>query len=128
MLAELALATTLAMTPVAIPNPPLIRSVQSGPWSDPMTREGGLLPGPGSRVQVREGHRVLYDRNSDQPIRSIHVASVLEFARDRDTRLDVGLIKVQAGDDDSENGFACDDHPVPAGRLCRSRLGPRFGL
>jgi hypothetical protein len=45
-----------------------------------------------------------------QAVRSIHVAGVLTFARDRDTQLDVGLIKIQPGDDASENGFDCDAH------------------
>ena len=53
---------------------------------------------------------MIYDLDSDVPIRSVHVAGILEFARDRDTRLDVGLIKVQPGDDASENGFDCDFH------------------
>jgi hypothetical protein len=53
---------------------------------------------------------VLYDVNSDQPIRSIHIAGTLTFARDRDTRLDVGLIKIQTGEDTTEEGFDCDVH------------------
>jgi hypothetical protein len=61
-------------------------------------------------VQVRPGHTVLYDLKSEQPIRSIHVGGVLRFAPDRDTQLDVGLIKIQAGDDASEDGFECDAH------------------
>ena len=52
--------------------------------------------------------------NSDQVIRSIHVAGTLRFARDKDTRLDVGLIKIQPGDDASENGFDCEAHLEPA--------------
>ena len=51
--------------------------------------------------------------SSDQAIRSIHVAGTLAFAPDRDTRLDVGLIKIQPGTDASENGFDCDAH-LPA--------------
>ena len=90
----------------------LIRSVNGGPWSDASTWEGGKVPGPGARVQIRTGHVVRYEIQSDVPIRSIHVAGILEFARDRDTRLDVGLIKVQPGDDASENGFDCDAHGV----------------
>src|SRR5262249_47274083 len=43
-------------------------------------------------------------------LRSVHVAGTLRFATDRPTRLDVGLIKVQPGDDASEDGFDCDDH------------------
>src|SRR5437870_3810614 len=92
--------------------PRLVRSAKSGPWSTPATWEGGKLPTPGARVQIRTGHRVLYDLNSDQAIRSIHVAGSLAFAPDRDTRLDVGLIKIQPGDDASEDGFDCDAHQM----------------
>jgi hypothetical protein len=88
----------------------LIRSARSGAWSEPATWEGGKVPAAGARVQVRSGHRVVYDAKSDRPIRSIHVAGTLSFAPDRDTRLDVGLIKIQPGDDASENGFDCDAH------------------
>ena len=77
-------------------------------------------PAAGARVQVRTGHTVRYDVTSDAVIRSIHVAGTLTFAPDRDTRLDVGLIKIQAGDDASEDGFDCDAHP---GRT-RRRRGP----
>jgi RNA polymerase sigma factor (sigma-70 family) len=98
--------------------PPLVRSQQSGPWSAPATWEGGKVPGAGVRVQVRSGHTVTYDLKSDQVIRSIHVAGTLTFAPDKDTRLDVGLIKVQPGDDPSEDGFNCDAHmtELPAGQ------------
>jgi hypothetical protein len=41
--------------------PPLIRSAQNGPWSAPTTWEGGKVPGDGARVQIRTGHRVVYD-------------------------------------------------------------------
>ena len=88
----------------------LIRSGQSGAWSAPATWEGGKVPAAGARVQVRAGHAVVYDVDSDAVIRSIHVAGTLAFAPDRDTRLDVGLIKIQAGDDASEDGFDCEAH------------------
>src|SRR3954452_16111020 len=87
-----------------------IRSARGGPWSDPRTWEGGRIPGAGDRVQVRTGHAVIYDIASDRAVRSIHVAGTLRFDPDRDTRLDVGLIKIQAGDDAGENGFDCDAH------------------
>ena len=93
----------------------LVRSAQSGPWSAPATWEGGKVPAAGSRVQIRTGHAVTYDVQSDQAIRSIHVAGTLTFAPDRDTRLDVGLIKIQAGDDASEDGFDCDAHAAAPG-------------
>ncbi|RUL82961.1 G8 domain-containing protein [Tautonia sociabilis] len=137
-----AIALLLALHLGPVDGPPLIRSARSGRWSDPATWEGGAVPDEGDRVQIRGGHTVHYDRDSDRTIRSIHVAGTLEFARDRDTRLDVGLIKIQAGDDASENGFDCDAHsagdhaghdrpallvglphePIPAGTTATIRL------
>jgi hypothetical protein len=128
--------------------PPIVRTARSGPWSAPATWEGGKVPTAGARVQVRSGHTVTYDRKSDQVIRSIHVAGTLTFARDQDTRLDVGLIKIQPGDDAGENGFDCaahaagptpgqptpalevgtPDQPVPAGRTALIRLTYVDGL
>ena len=104
----------------------LIRSAKSGPWSDKATWEGGAVPGAGARVQIRAAHAVTYDVVSDQAIRLIHVAGVLEFARDRDTRLDVGLIKVQPGEDVSEDGFNCDAR-VTVGETADARPTLRVG-
>jgi hypothetical protein len=128
----------------------LIRSTRSGPWSAPATWEGGRVPGAGARVQVRTGHAVTYDvtDGAAAAIRSIHVAGTLTFARDRDTLLDVGLVKVQPGDDASENGFDCDAHlpeakagvpaaalevgtpnqPIPAKYTATIRLRPFEGM
>jgi hypothetical protein len=88
----------------------LVRSAQSGRWSEPGTWEGGRLPRGGDRVQVRAGHVLVFDIETTEPIRSIHVAGTLRFDPERDTRLDVGLIKIQAGDDPGESGFDCEDH------------------
>jgi hypothetical protein len=88
----------------------LIRSAKSGLWSAGPTWEGGKVPTADSRVQIREGHIVTYDIRSEQIIRFIHVAGSLSFAPDKDTLLNVGLIKIQAGNDASENGFDCDAH------------------
>ncbi len=106
--------------------PPLIRTVKSGPWSDTATWEGGKLPAAGERVQVRTPHRVVYDVKSDAVIRSIHVAGTLTFASDRDTQLDVGLIKSQPGNDPSEEGFDCEAHleDVSPGALPPDSLRP----
>jgi hypothetical protein len=96
--------------------PHLIRSVRSGRWSDAAIWEGGKVPHPGSRVQVQAGHVVTYDIETNGPIRSIHVAGVLQFDPECDTRLDVGLIKIQAGENPGESGFDCESHlvkPVP---------------
>ena len=89
---------------------PLIRSVRSGPWSLPATWEGGAVPPAGSRVQIRTGHRIVYDLNSNHAIRALFIAGTLSFAPDQNTRLDVGLIRIQAGDDTTEAGFDCDAH------------------
>lgn len=90
--------------------PAWIRSAKSGLWSAAATWEGGKVPAASARVHVRTGHTVTYDLNSDQAIRAIHVAGTLTFARDKTTRLDVGLIKIQAGDEATETGFECDAH------------------
>jgi hypothetical protein len=110
-----ALLALILATPT-FADPKLIRSAKSGPWSDTATWEGGKVPMAGERVQVRTGHAVVYDltpkvaARTERVIRSIHVAGTLTFARDRDTWLDVGLIKIQPGDDASEAGFDCDAH------------------
>jgi hypothetical protein len=92
----------------------LIVSAQSGPWSAESTWTGGKVPAAGVSVQIRPGHTVVYDVNSSEPIRAVFVAGTLSFARDRNTRLDVGLLKVQPGNDTSEDGFNCDAHlPEP---------------
>jgi hypothetical protein len=83
-------------------------SQRNGDWSAPATWQGGVVPRAGARVLIRAGHTVLYDLNSDQAIRLIHVAGTLTFATDRNTRLDVGLIRIQPGEDICEDGFDCD--------------------
>jgi len=88
----------------------IIKSEKSGPWSEAATWTGGAVPGAGAKVLIRPGHAVLYDVVSDQAIRSIFVGGTLRFATDRSTRLDVGLIKVQAGEECGEDGFTCDVH------------------
>ena len=126
----------------ARPGADVLKSAKSGSWSDPATWEGGAVPGAGAKVLVRPGHAVLYDVVSDRAIRAIYVGGTLRFAVDRDTRLDVGLIKIQAGEECVEDGFTCDvhlkapdaaavrpalevgtaDRPVEAGRTAKIRL------
>ncbi len=95
---------------LAVPLPAFsatIRSADSGNWSVPSTWEGGHAPAAGDVVQIRAGHEVVYDVSSSSVIRLVQVGGVLRFAKDRDTLLCVGLIKVQPGDDLSEEGFDC---------------------
>jgi hypothetical protein len=125
-----------------------VRSAQSGFWSAATTWENGRLPAPGNRVRIREGHRVVYDIQSEAPFRSVLIAGTLHFETDRDTRLDVGVINIQAGEEVAETGFDCDAHlpspdpgkprpalevgtaeePIPAGRTATIRLAPVDGM
>ncbi len=94
-------------------HPPVIESAKGGAWSDPATWVGNAVPGAGSRVLVRTGHAVTYDVKSDAVVRAVCVSGSLVFATDRDTVLNVGLLKIEAGDRYSEEGFDCD-HAPPA--------------
>lgn len=89
-----------------------IQSVQSGPWSSPATWDGAKSPTAGDVVLIREGHTVVYDVASEKVLRSVHVSGTLAFAHDRDTRLEVGLIRIAPGDRIVEEGFECDHVPT----------------
>jgi hypothetical protein len=91
-----------------------LKSVRNGPWSEPQTWEPARVPKQGERVLVSAKTKVLYDRQGDEVIRLIQVAGQLTFARDRNTTLNVGLLKVQNSERCSENGFRCDLHDVTA--------------
>jgi hypothetical protein len=95
------------------PSTAVIRSARSGQWSATATWEEGRVPGAGARVLIREGHTVAYDIASDKAIRAINVAGTLTFATDKDTRLDAGLIRIEAGDEYTEEGFDCQAHLKP---------------
>ncbi len=114
---------------------PTVRSARSGPWSSPATWQSNQVPGVGSVVHILSGHDVVYDQKSDQAIRMVHILGKLRFARDRDTQLDVGLLKI--GGDEAEDGFNCSmnradsqpalevgtaNDPIPASRSARIRL------
>src|SRR5690606_11667450 len=90
---------------------------------------GGSVPGAGADVVIRPGHRVVYGIESDEPIRSIHVAGTLSFAPDRDTRLTVGLLLIrspEAGADDFT--VEPDTGPHHAGHHGQHGAGERNGL
>lgn len=91
--------------------PKIVRSAQGGSWSDAATWEGGKIPETGTKVLVREGHAVVYDVKSAVVLRSLHIAGMLVFATDKDTELNVGLIKIQHGESTDEAGFDCAVHP-----------------
>src|SRR5882724_7458732 len=126
-------AGSLAVRATAAPT--IVRSARSGPWSSPSTWENKQIPQPGATVHILAGHDVLYDQKSDKAIRMVHILGNLTFARDRDTQLDVGLLKI--GGDSTEDGFNCTMHhadpqptlevgtpddPIPTSRTARIRL------
>jgi len=85
-----------------------LRSVRDGNWSDAKTWNQSRVPAAGDRVLVSRGTRVTYDIESKDVVRFIQVVGTLVFARDRNTELNVGILKVQNSDDCTETGFACD--------------------
>lgn len=111
MLPLCALVAWLAcVLPAHAGDPTVIRSVKSGPWSAGATWEGGKVPSAGLKVLIVSGHTVVYDVHSDQTIRSLHLDGTLTFAHDKNTRLDVGLIRIRAGGTTDESGFDCSAH------------------
>jgi hypothetical protein len=66
------------------------------------------VPTQGDRVLISHGTTIEYDAGSKDVICLIRVVGTLRCARDRDTELNVGLVKVQNSDARSESGFACD--------------------
>jgi hypothetical protein len=92
-----------------------IQSVQDGKWSDPKTWKPARVPGQGDRVLVSRGTRVEYDVKSPDVIRLIQVVGTLQFARDRSTELNVGILTIQHTDACSEHGFACEFEGAKAG-------------
>jgi len=90
-------------------------SAKSGAWSDAATWNG-KPPAAGARVQVRAGDTVTYDVESDAALRMVHVAGTLTFSREKNTRMEVGLLRVTPGASCSEDGFDChDDAPIEKG-------------
>lgn len=101
-----------------------VHSVADGAWSSAKTWSP-RPPKAGDRVKVSAGTRVVYDVKSDDVIRMIQVVGTLTFARDRDTLLNVGIVKVQASETCSESGFACDfAHATAAGEPTLAPTGP----
>ena len=74
-----------------------IRSIRTGRWSDASAWKPAHVPGASDRVLISPGTRITYDVESQAVIRSIHVAGRLEFARDRSTLLNVGILRIQPG-------------------------------
>jgi len=85
------------------------RTANSGNWSEARTWDGGRKPRAGDFVQVRTGHVVTYDVESNDALRMVHVAGTLTFSREKSTLLDVGLLKIEPGETTTEDGFNCHE-------------------
>ena len=85
-----------------------IQSVRDGNWTDAKTWKPARVPRKGDRALVARGHHVRYDAKSKDVVRLVQVVGTLEFARDPDTELNVGLLTIQHTDTCSEHGFACE--------------------
>lgn len=114
LLALSVLALAVAPQSTYAAPPPLIQSAASGPWSAAATWDAGRVPQAGDIVLIRSSHEVTYDVKSTDVIRSVHVSGRLKFATNVDTQLEVGLIRIQAGDEALEEGFDCDLEHVAA--------------
>jgi len=91
-----------------------LRSVRDGAWSDAKTWQPARVPKGGDRVLVARETRVTYDVENKAVLRMVQVVGTLAFSRDRNTELNVGLLKVQNSDECSESGFQCDFEGVTA--------------
>ncbi|MEX0715702.1 MAG: G8 domain-containing protein [Planctomycetaceae bacterium] len=109
-----------------------IRSVGNGNWSNAKTWKPARVPRAGDRVLIERGTRVVYDAASDDVIRLLQVVGTLTFSRDRDTLLNVAVLKVQNSLECSESGFACDfahvneagePHAMPEGDMPVLEIG-----
>jgi hypothetical protein len=107
---RLIVAVAVLVTMTTSARAQVVRSIKSGDWSSTTTWDTGKIPAAGSRVLIGAGHVIRYDVASADVIRVIHIAGTLTFAHDRDTRLDVGLIRIQISTQPSEEGFACEGH------------------
>jgi hypothetical protein len=85
-----------------------IRSVQDGLWSEASTWKPARVPKQGDRVLISRDTFVEYNVESKETIRLVQIVGTLSFSRDRDTLLNVGLLKAQQSEHCSESGFACD--------------------
>jgi hypothetical protein len=69
-------------------------TVASGSWSNPTIWQGGAVPGLNSRVIVSAGNTVTFDAVYVNPIKTVRVDGVLQFATQYDTQLMADTIVV----------------------------------
>ncbi len=127
----------------------VVDSVTSGRWSEEAMWTGGKIPGAGDEVRIAAGHEVIYDVESAAVIRSVQVSGALVFSRDRNTELNVAVLRVGGGggsgvedvhdhdhtapemahgDKPARFEVGTPDRPIPAGVTARIRLHYLEGL
>ena len=106
----------LILTALAVFSPSLsaaepftLESKGDGAWSNAATWQPERQPKAGDKVLIQSGHAVVYDANSPDLIPLLHVEGSLVFARDRDTELNVAVLKVGGG---KEKHSGVEDVPV----------------
>ncbi|MFO0864875.1 MAG: hypothetical protein U0744_09525 [Gemmataceae bacterium] len=107
-------ALVMVVTPVLAQNaPPLVRS--SSPARGPAKTHGtwAVFRKRGPRRHSHWSCGELRHRFKEV-IRLVQIAGTLDFARDRNTRLEAGLINVIADEEPSEEGFDCHAAPKKA--------------
>ena len=121
-----------------------LESKGDGAWSDAATWQPERQPKAGDKIQIRSGHAVVYDVKSSNLIPLLHIEGSLVFARNRDTELNVAVLKVGGGKE-AHSGVAdvhghkmapisarlevgTPESPIPAGISARIRLHYLDGL
>jgi hypothetical protein len=89
-----------------------VKSVADGNWSDAKTWSPAIVPKEGDRVLISRNTSVTYDVENQAVLRLVQIVGTLTFARDRNTEINVGLLKVQDSDECSESGFECNFEKV----------------
>ena len=74
-----------------------LQSTGDGLWSDAASWETGRCPKAGDKVLICAGHAIVYDVKSSEVLPLIHVEGSLVFSRDKDTELNVAVLKVGGG-------------------------------
>ena len=74
-----------------------LESKADGAWSDAGTWQPERQPKAGDKVRIRSGHTVVFNSKSSHLIPLLHVEGSLVFTRDRDTELNVAVLKVGGG-------------------------------
>lgn len=74
-----------------------LESKGDGAWSDAATWQPERQPKAGDKVHIRSGHAVVFDSKSSDLIPFLHIEGSLVFACDRDTELNVAVMKVGGG-------------------------------